>query len=402
MKEALGVMMSLVKNRIFGDEIDVEYIRKYFENGDLSKLYSLSVLHDLSHFVGACIEFFSLSGDSDIIGKFRKKYFAAIYRYRGFEHELNSIKDLFNEEKIAHMPLKGAVIRDFYPEPWMRTSCDIDILVHEEELERAIALLVEKLGYKEVERSYHDVSFSSPGGVHVELHFTLIEDSSYPKINELLTDVWTDATHEADSCTYYMSNERLYFYHIAHMMKHFFCAGCGIRFFVDLYMLDTRISFDRERVDSMFEYADLLSYAKKSSKMAAIWFGGGEREEFYNIYELHIARGGIYGTTKSKIIIQRDRKGGRFKYAMKRIFMPYRLLKKIYPVLNKHKWLTPIFEVVRWFSILFGGNLKYSMLELHENASVSDDDTKTAAKMLQELGLVEANSTEKLKNDKTE
>ncbi|MBO4954226.1 MAG: nucleotidyltransferase family protein, partial [Clostridia bacterium] len=36
---------------------------------------------------------------------------------------------------IDFMPLKGAVIRQYYPEPWMRTSCDIDIHVKKDRLE---------------------------------------------------------------------------------------------------------------------------------------------------------------------------------------------------------------------------------------------------------------------------
>ena len=387
MKEAFDVMLSLAKNRLFGDEIDLDSIKKYFESDGLSRLYSLARFHDLSHLVGACVDHFSLSGDAEIIGKLKKNHFASFFRYRGIEHELRNIKALFTEEGIRHMPLKGSVIRALYPEPWMRTSCDIDILVHEEELEGAVSLLVEKLGYKESARCFHDVSFFSPGGVHVELHFTLIEDFKYPKINEILSDVWTDAVREGESYTYVMSNEKMYFYHIAHMMKHLFEAGCGVRFFIDLFLLDTKLEIDREKVDSMLEYAGLRTYAEKSSKMARIWFGSEERDEFYDTYEKHIVRGGIYGTNESKVIIQRERKGGKFGYAMRRIFLPYNTLKEIFPILKKHKWLTPVFEVVRWFRLIFGGKLKSSMDELGKTASISNDETKSAAKMIDELGL---------------
>ena len=400
MKEVFGVMLSLVRNRVFGDVIDTSEVRKYFKSEEISKLYALSKFHDLSHLIGACIEPFSLSGDADILAKLRKKYFAAIYRYRGIEHELHNIKALFTEEKLAHMPLKGSVIRGLYPEPWMRTSCDIDILVHEDELERGISLLTERLGYKECERGFHDVSFFSPGGVHVELHFTLIEDFTYPKINELLSDVWSDSIRDGESYTYFMNSEKLYFYHIAHMMKHFFEAGCGVRFFIDLFMLDTKLEFDRERVNSMLEYAGLLSYAERSSKMARIWFLSEESNEFYDIYEKNIVKGGIYGTDVSKIVIKRERSGGKFKYAMRRIFLPYRSLKEIFPILKKHKWLTPVFEVVRWFKLLFGGKLKSSVNELKNNASVSEGDSKEAGKMLVELGLCDEKIA-KPKNKKT-
>ena len=398
MKEVFGVMLSLVRNRVFGDEIDTSEVRKYFESEEISKLYALSKFHDLSHLIGACIEPFSLSGDADILAKLRKKYFAAIYRYRGIEHELHNIKALFTEEKLAHMPLKGSVIRGLYPEPWMRTSCDIDILVREDEFDRFADLLVKKLGYKEYTRSFHDVSFLSPGGVHVELHFTLIEDFTYPKINELLSDVWSDAIRDGESYTYFMSNEKLYFYHIAHMMKHFMVSGCGIRFFIDLFLLDTKLEFDRERVNSMLEYAGLLSYAERSSKMARIWFLGEQGSEFYDSYEKHIIRGGIYGTTESRVIMQRERKGGKIGYAMRRIFLPYMTLKEIFPILKKHKWLTPVFEVVRWFKLLFGGKLKSSVNELKNNASVSDGDAKEAAKMLVDLGLCDEKIIKSKKN----
>ena len=45
------------------------------------------------------------------------------------EHTYNSICSALNRESIAYIPLKGSVIKDLYPESWMRTSCDIDILV---------------------------------------------------------------------------------------------------------------------------------------------------------------------------------------------------------------------------------------------------------------------------------
>ena len=394
MREAFDVMMSLTRNRLFGDEIDVDFVREYFKSEGTSKLYFLSKFHDLSHLIGACIEPFSLTGDEEIINKFKKNHFASIYRFRGIEHELRNIKALFNEEKVAHMPLKGSIIREYYPEPWMRTSCDIDVLVREEEFERAAEVLVKRLGYKECTRSFHDVSYSSPGGVRVELHFTLVEDFTYPKVNDLLSAVWSDATREGDSYTYMMSNEKFYFYHVSHMMKHFMVSGCGVRFFIDLFLLDNELSFDREKVNDMLEYAGLKDYAERSSKMARIWFAGEARDEFYNTYERHIVRGGIYGTGELKIIIQRDRDGGKLGYAKKRIFLSYETLKEMYPVIKKHKWLTPVFEVVRWFRIIFGGKFKLSMTELSKNASISNEETKIAAAMLDELGL----SREKTKN----
>ena len=184
-----------------------------------------------------------------------------------------------------------------------------------------------------------------------------------------------------------MPRELFYFYHVAHMMKHLFEAGCGIRFFIDLLLIDEGTEFNREELNSMLSSAELLAYRDRSLELAKIWFRDGEHTDFSRIYEKHILRGGIYGTNESKVIVNQKRKGGKFGYAMRRIFLPYRSLCEMFPVIKRHKWLTPVFEVVRWFRLIFRGKLRSSVNELRENANVSSDDANQAAIMLDVLGL---------------
>ena len=137
----------------------------------------------------------------------------------------------------------------------------------------------------------------------------------------------------------------------------------------------------------MLSSAELLAYRDRSLELAKIWFRDGEHTDFSRIYEKHILRGGIYGTNESKVIVNQKRKGGKFGYAMRRIFLPYRSLCEMFPVIKRHKWLTPVFEVVRWFRLIFRGKLRSSVNELRENANVSLDDANQAAMMLDVLGL---------------
>lgn len=390
MDKACDILFELVNYKLFGKEADRERILRYITENGADKLYSLSRIHDLTHLVGAVFESYGLAPEGETLKKIRKKYFAAIYRYRGILHELQSIKELFTQHKIQHMPLKGSVIRSLYPEPWMRTSCDIDILVHKEDLEKARMLLETELSYKKSAECFHDISFFSPGGVHVELHFTLIEDFTYPKINEILSSVWERSSPSPEGeFTFTMPTELLYFYHVAHMMKHLFEAGCGIRFFIDLLLLDEKLDFDRDELDKMLDLTGLLDYRNKSLELARVWFRGGDHTDFTRTYENHIIRSGIYGTKESKVLVHQKRKGGKFKYAMRRIFLPYRSLSEMFPVIKKHKWLTPVFEVVRWFKLIFGGKLRSSVSELKANAQVSSVDAERTADMLEELGLGE-------------
>ena len=87
--------------------------------------------------------------------KYELKYSAGFVA--NLEYELEHIKSVFEKNKIEYILLKGSVLRNYYPEPWMRTSCDIDILVHDEQLDKAVKVLTQT-GYRvEGNKHYHDL-----------------------------------------------------------------------------------------------------------------------------------------------------------------------------------------------------------------------------------------------------
>lgn len=59
---------------------------------------------------------------------------------------------------ISYMPLKGSLIRDWYPEPWMHTCTDMEILVKKEDIECATAILCEKFSYRQDKIAMCDIS----------------------------------------------------------------------------------------------------------------------------------------------------------------------------------------------------------------------------------------------------
>lgn len=103
--------------------------------------------------------------------------------------------------------------------------------------------------------------------------------------------------------------------------------------------------------------------------------------------ESYILSGGVYGSTENRVMVAQGKSGGKLRYAWSRVFLPYKLLKNYYPILEKHRWLTPVMEVVRWFRILFGGRLRQSTQELRINQSVSAQTVDQTKAFLQELGL---------------
>ena len=66
----------------------------------------------------------------------------ALYRYEQKKYVKEQIEKVLDRENIEHIFLKGATLCNYYPEPWMRTSCDIDVLVKREDHQKVVNRLL--------------------------------------------------------------------------------------------------------------------------------------------------------------------------------------------------------------------------------------------------------------------
>ena len=114
----------------------------------------------------------------------------AVYRLEKLNYELTKLCAALEQAEIPFIPLKGSVLRQYYPEPWMRTSCDIDVFVHEENLKRTISYLTEHLGYSYESQSSHDVSLFSKNRNHIELHYDIWGDNVIDSVEPVLKKMW--------------------------------------------------------------------------------------------------------------------------------------------------------------------------------------------------------------------
>ena len=58
-----------------------------------------------------------------------------------------------------------------------------------------------------------------------------------------------------------------------------------------------------------------------------------------------------------------------------------------YPILQKHRFLTPIMEVRRWGKLIFCGHLKRTAKELEYNRHISAETASEMRKLLKNVGL---------------
>ena len=359
------------------------------DEAELEAMYALAERHDLAHLAGAALyDKGMLTKGQAISEKFQHAQVVALYRYTKLEYERKRIYEVFENAGIAYVPLKGIIIRNYYPQPQLRTSCDIDILVHREDLTRATEALTEKLGYKgdEGELHYHDISLFSPGGIHLELHFTIEND--WEPIDRLLSKVWDHCTPVAEGKSEHRQNLEFFMFHqIAHMVSHFLNGGCGIRPLLDLQLLRQKMPFDDAVVKSMCDTCDIGVFYDHAKALSDVWFGDRAHNEVTRQMEAYILFGVVYGTLENTVAVKQRQKGGRFSFIMYRIFMPYRQLKVKYPVLVKHKWLYPVMTVRRWFALLSPAHRKRAQQELRYSSAHSDEKKQSVDQLLQELGL---------------
>ena len=382
------VFFALIRFEINGSEL-CDDVKNLITPEVLPALFKLSKRHDLAHLIGDALDKKGLLPDgTEAKKRFIQERNMAVYRYEQIHYEFEQICDTLEDAKIPFIPLKGSVIREYYPEPWMRTSCDIDILVKEDVLEIAARILCDKLEYvSENQRSANELSLHAPSRVHLELHYDLTEGDKYGK--NILSNIW-EYKEPIETKKYQMqlTDSAFYFYHIAHMIKHFENGGCGVRPFLDLWLLNHRVKSNCEDRETLLKQGGFLPFANACEKLSVVWLENAHYDVLEKQLEEYILTGGVYGTLQNRVSIQQAKKGNKFKYILSRIFISNKELKIKYPKLEKHPWLAPFYHIKRWLKPITNKDSgKKSFNELSETATVEEKEKQAQETLLRDLGL---------------
>lgn len=378
------LMISCLGNVLFNRDLTID---QTLTKQELVEVYKLSKKHDMAHIVGISLaKAGMLENAPEIAEKFEKEQYLAVFRYENFKYEIDRICKIFDEQKIPYILLKGAVIRDYYPEPWMRTSCDLDVLVKEEDLDTAITALTEKLGYTvDKNKNFHDVDLFSESGIHLELHFNIKEN--IPAFDVVLSRVWDYAKKtDEDLEGLIVTNEFLLYHLIAHAAYHFVDGGCGVRPLTDIYLLKNMLEYDETVLKQLCEESEIGKFYSSVCKLCECWFEGAEHIVLTDEMQKFILQGGAYGTKEAHIAARQEARGGKGGYAMSRIFAPYDVLKQRYPKLRGRVQM-PIYQVRRWIDVARDGGAKRSMQELRINGTMDIESVRTVNNLMKQLRL---------------
>ena len=360
-----------------------ESIKEKITPDILPAVYRLAKKHDLAHVVSTFVYKNKIEIDQELQARLQREEIMSVYRNEQMKYSFGEICATFDEIGIAYVPLKGSVIRPYYPYESMRTSCDIDILIHENDLETAITGLENK-GYRCGDRNYHDVSLYSPSKIHLELHFNIQENMD--NLDAVLKDAW-EYTVPTKSSQYAFSKEFFAFHIFAHMAYHFVSGGCGIRSLLDIWVLEHKMGISYSCAKALLEKAGIYQFASEMSKLAELCFTQNNRDTFSDTVLKYIFQGGVYGSAENHIAVNKSKTGGSVGYAVKRLFLPYKSMVIAFPCLKKAPDLLPFCWIVRWIKVIFGGKSKRVISEMACANSMSDEKIKEVSSICSRLGL---------------
>jgi hypothetical protein len=135
-----------------------------------------------------------LAAESGVV-KFPEEIFKKLKQSRlvcGFREatqadEIDYIRKTFTENGISFMLLKGSHLKALYPKSEMRFMVDMDILVHEEDMQRAKEIIISRGFLQEINNS-KDIIFVKKPVLTIELHKMLFVEEYF--MHDYFSDVW--------------------------------------------------------------------------------------------------------------------------------------------------------------------------------------------------------------------
>lgn len=279
------------------------------------------------------------------------------------KHEGAELLGRMAECGVDCIPLKGWVLCEAYPRPYMRTMGDLDILLHSEQLQQAEKVMTE-LGYVREKDNFTDyhVCYTKPPCMTVELHVRLTEKDSCT----FFDNVWERAILKEDGC-FQLCDEDSYLFMVYHGAKHALLGGIGVRYIMDMWVFLHRLAgssvpIQKELVSEGLDRLGLTSFAAYSEKLAVQWFGetgislsaAMVDTEAMCLWHDYVLSSGAFGDVLSSY--ENQLKGNsKLALAISKAF-PCRAQMEIrYPELRKKPLFLPMFWIKRLWEKLRGG-----------------------------------------------
>jgi hypothetical protein len=155
----------------------------------------------------------------------------------------------------------------------------------------------------------------------VELHNSLFP--LYSPYRAYYEDVFSKSSNNGHC--FKMNSEDFYAYEVAHLYKHHYGGGTGIRSIIDFFLINKNIlpKLDKKRIESHLKELDM-----------------------------YIIGSGTYGTSENKIVNTIEA-SSKSEFIRTRFFPPKTTMYELFPKLQKYPYLLPFYYLFRFFKGFF-------------------------------------------------
>jgi len=348
---------------------------------DLEKLYQVCQLHSVTSLVAVALE----ASGVPVNKEWKETRAKAMRKEMLFDAERAKILDFMEKNGIWYLPLKGILLKKYYPKLGMRQMSDNDILF-DSSFQEVLCNYMKSQGYQaeDIGHGNHDI-YQKPPVLNFEMHTSLYGASHdktwveyYDNVKERLI------LEEGKQYGYRFREEDFYIYIVTHEFKHFDGGGTGVRSLVDVYayLKQQEQNLDWKYIKEECTKLGIAEFEVESRILSQKIFSNevlpelsGEEQNMLNEY----LASGVYGTQERsyrKRVERYQKKTGKtskFSYIWSRIFPDMETYRLWYPFFYKHKWLLPVGWLYR---LIRGVTVRRKRIQVEFDVVMDRDEEK--------------------------
>lgn len=354
-----------------GAEIEKELL----ENIDYERLYKFSKAHSVVNIV--CYALVKLNKlPQEYEAPFQRELKIGRAREATQEIETQELVQELEQRGIKYMLLKGSVMKHLYPLPDLRSMCDIDIqydTAHKDELD---GFMLER-GYEVAEVSGTNgvnIAYMRKPFMNIEFHGVLM-DTDIPLYNSYFGNNF-ERTVPVQGCEVKYSDEDFFVFMAAHLAKHYFLGGSGVRSLLDIWLyLRKKPQLDKEYIFEELKKIKLDEFMNIMFGITDALFNSAVPTPQQESVIEYIFSSGTYGTVKN-LAAENVKETSKFSYALKRFFPDRKFMSINYPIVKKCVLLLPLMWLVRLLTVFFKKGYKGSDVDTVMNVTASQTDAR--------------------------
>ncbi len=295
------------------------------------------------------------------------------------EADLKELLGHLQEENIPLLFFKGAVFRDYYPIPALRSMGDVDFVVHPENMDIVDRILRYDMHFQRF-IDHQDVWTYWKNKDYIEVHTHMFYEYLANDVDyrTYFDKAWNHCYNASVFCIeankLLIPEENYHFlYLMTHTAKHVTNRGTGFRPFLDMVLMTQKCAdkLNWEYLEKELEKLRLLQFTKICFSLCEYWFKISMPldppeldEKFYEAMTEKTFSDGVFGLDNKENAGSRSAKELKrsnsprwlavLRLTWKNLFPPYEDLQIIpwYSFVDGRPWLLPAAWIYRWYYCL--------------------------------------------------